>query len=90
MRLTPKSSRDGIEGTAETAAGAVYLQARVRAVPEKGKANAALEKLVAKWLGVPRGTVSVTAGGTSRLKTVAIAGDPGAIEAILRDRLATP
>lgn len=77
VRLTPKSSRDAIEGVAEASDGSTHLKARVRAVPEKGRANAALEALVAGWLKVPSGTVSVIAGGTSRLKTVSISGDPG-------------
>lgn len=74
VRLTPKSSRDAVEGIAETSDGRMHLKARVRAVPENGKANEALEKLVAKWLGVPRKSVLVVSGGTSRLKTVAVDG----------------
>ncbi|MCT7376529.1 DUF167 family protein [Chelativorans salis] len=76
VRLTPKSSRDAVEGIGETADGRCHLKARVRAVPEDGKANKALEKLVARWLGVPVGNVSVVGGATSRLKTVAAAGNP--------------
>jgi uncharacterized protein YggU (UPF0235/DUF167 family) len=53
----------------------------VRAVPEKGAANAALEKLLAKALGLPASTVSVVAGGTSRLKTVRVPGDPASLAA---------
>ncbi|MBZ0162248.1 MAG: DUF167 family protein [Notoacmeibacter sp.] len=87
VRLTPKSSRDAIDGTGETADGAVHIKARVRAVPEKGKANAALEKLIADWLGVPRSAVSIAAGSTGRLKAVSVSGDPAGIEALLRDRL---
>jgi len=75
VRLTPRSSRDGIDGFGEAGDGSFHLIARVRAVPEKGAANHALERLVAEWLGVPRSRVAVVAGGTSRLKTVRIAGD---------------
>lgn len=75
VRLTPKAGKDAVEGTETAADGRVYLKARVRAVPEKGAANAALEKLVAKTLGVPGGNVSVVAGGTARLKTVHVTGD---------------
>lgn len=80
VRLTPKSSSDALEGLAEAADGSVHLKARVRAVPEKGAANAALEKLLAKALGRP---VSIVAGGTSRLKTVRIAGDPASLTAAI-------
>lgn len=79
VRLTPKSSVDALEGAVEAADGSVHLKARVRAVPEKGAANAALEKLLAKALGVPVSTVKVVAGGTSRLKTVRITGDTAAL-----------
>jgi uncharacterized protein YggU (UPF0235/DUF167 family) len=60
------------------------LKARVRATPEKGAANAALEALIARVLGVPKSSVSVIAGGTSRLKTVTIAGDAEHLGATLR------
>ena len=83
VRLTPKSSKDAIEGVEATADGRSHLAARVRAVPEKGAANAALEKLMAAALGVPKKAVSVVAGGTSRLKTVRIAGDVNEISAKL-------
>jgi len=53
----------------------VHLAVRVRAVPEKGAANRALETVIARWLDVPASTVSVAAGGKSRLKTVSVAGD---------------
>jgi uncharacterized protein YggU (UPF0235/DUF167 family) len=50
------------------------LKARVRAAPEKGEANAALEKLLAKALGVAKSKVKVARGTTARLKTVEIEG----------------
>lgn len=83
MRLTPKSSRDAVEGVETAADGRSHLRARVRAVPEKGRANRALVKLMAAALGVPAGTVAIAAGDTARLKTVRIAGDASAIEATL-------
>lgn len=83
VRLTPKSAKDAIEGVETTADGRSHLAARVRAVPEKGAANAALEKLLAVALGMPKKSVSVVAGGTSRLKTVRIAGDVDEISARL-------
>ena len=75
VRLTPKSSSDAIDGLREAADGSVHLAARVRAVPEKGAANATLERLLAELLDLPRRSVSVVAGGTSRLKTVRLSGD---------------
>ncbi|MBZ9994791.1 DUF167 family protein [Mesorhizobium sp. BH1-1-4] len=79
VRLTPKSSVDRLEGVETSADGRSHLKARVRAVPENGAANQALEKLVAKGLGVPASAVSVAAGGTARLKTLRISGEPSAL-----------
>lgn len=81
VRLTPKSSADRIDGVEATVDGRAHLKARVRAVPEKGAANTALEKLLAKALGVPASSVSVSAGGTARLKTLRILGDPDTLAA---------
>lgn len=60
----------------QDAAGLTYLASRVKAVPEDGKANAALEALIAKWLGVPKSQCQVVGGGKSRLKQVLARGDP--------------
>ena len=87
VRLTPRSQRDSIDALEETTDGPV-LKARVRAIPEGGAANAALERLVADWLGVAKGTVSVMAGGKSRLKTVAVAGDSAGLGRKVSDKLA--
>lgn len=76
VRLTPKAASDALDGVETTADGRSHLKARVRAVPEKGAANVALEKLVAKALAVPASSVAVVAGGTARLKTLRISGDP--------------
>lgn len=88
VRLTPKSSRDAVDGIAALSDGAQHLAARVRAVPDKGQANAALEKLLAEWLDVPRASVQVTGGSTSRLKTLNIAGDGAALAERLAAALA--
>lgn len=79
MRLTPNAARDAIEGVGQAGDGSLHLTARVRAVPEKGRANAALERLVAAALDVPAGAVEVVGGGTSRLKTVRVTGDADAL-----------
>lgn len=76
MRLTPKAALDRIDGIEIAADGRSHLKARVRAVPENGAANQALERMMAKALGVPVSAVSVVAGGTSRLKTLRVVGEP--------------
>lgn len=86
-RVTPKSARDGIDGLVETAQGQA-LKVRVRAVAEDGAANAAVEKAVARWLGLAGGRVSVVRGGKSRMKVLGIAGEPAEIEALVAARVA--
>jgi len=87
VRLTPKSSRDDIVGIEDHGSECV-LKARVRAIPEAGRANAALETLIARWLGVPPSTVSVAHGGKSRLKQVAVSGDADALSRLIAERVA--
>lgn len=84
MRLTPGGGADRVEGVVRDAAGRLALKARVRAAPEKGAANAALEALLAKTLGVPKSGVRVARGATARLKQVDIEGmDAAALAAFL-------
>lgn len=83
IRLTPRSARDALEGVETAADGRSYLKARVRAVPEKGKANQALVRLVAAELGVPASAVEIAGGETARLKTMRVTGETQALEARL-------
>ena len=86
VRLTPKSSIEGVGSVEPTAEGAAFA-ARVRAVPAEGEANAALERLVARWLDVPKSTVRVTHGAKSRVKSLTISGETGCLQARLRAKL---
>ena len=89
VRLTPKSSAARIAG-AELHGDKPVLKAHVTAPPEDGKANAALTVLIAGGLGVPKSRVTMAAGQKSRLKTVAVAGDPLELIAKLELLLAGP
>lgn len=62
VRVTPKASRDRITDGPE--GWRVY----VTTVPEDGKANAAVQKLLAKALGVAKTRLVLTQGATSRDK----------------------
>ena len=80
LRVTPNAGKDTVEGVEIRDDGTAVLRIRVKAVPDKGKANAAVVALLAKALGVPKTAMSVTSGETSRMKTVAVAGDaPGLV-----------
>ena len=75
VRVTPNAGRDSIKGVETGSNGQSLLRVRVCAVPDKGKANAAVIALLARALGVPGSAVTITSGGTARTKTIAIAGD---------------
>ena len=81
VRLTPRAAHDRVDGIETLSDGSAVLTARVRAVPEKGGANQALEKLIASAAGRPRSTVSVVAGSTARIKTVRLSGDGESLKA---------
>jgi uncharacterized protein YggU (UPF0235/DUF167 family) len=83
VRLTPKGGRDAVEGWEAASDGSEHLKARVRAVPENGKANTALVALLADRFGVPKSAISIVSGATARLKRVEIAGDPAQLAARL-------
>jgi uncharacterized protein len=87
VRLTPRSARDEIVGI-EDYADECVLKARVRALSEAGRANAALEALIAGWLKLPSSSVKVVHGGKSRLKQVVVAGNAGALSRLIAARLA--
>jgi len=82
-RLTPKGGRDAIDGVATLSDGTRVLLARVRVAPEDGKANDALLRLIADKAGVPASRARLVAGAKSRLKQVAVTGDPAALIAKL-------
>ncbi|NVO24156.1 DUF167 domain-containing protein [Donghicola sp. C2-DW-16] len=62
IRVTPKASRNAIKE--EDGALRVY----VTTVPEDGKANAAVVKLLSKAVGVPKSRLELVRGHTSRDK----------------------
>lgn len=83
VRLTPKGGRDAIEGIEHLADGRPVLKARVRAAPSEGEANLALERLLARTLGVPTRQVNLVGGATSRIKRVHVLGDARSLIAAL-------
>jgi uncharacterized protein len=56
----------------------------VRAVADGGEANRAVLALLAKSLGVPKASVTLLSGATSRLKQIAVEGDPIRLAEALR------
>jgi len=84
VRLTPRGGRDAVDGWGGDEAGRPLLKARVSAPPVEGEANAALIKLIAKALGVPRSAVRIASGEGARVKILTV---DGIDEAEVRRRL---
>ena len=69
LKIVPGAAQDSIAGWLGDA-----LKVRVRAPAEKGKANTAVEKLVASALKLPQANVTITVGKTSAHKIMEITG----------------
>ena len=69
IKVIPKSSRNGIAGWMGDT-----LKVQVTAPPERGKANAAVQKVLADALGVPRKCIRLVTGLTSTRKVLEIDG----------------
>jgi uncharacterized protein len=84
LRVTPRGGRDDIDGVETLADGRVVLKVRVRAIADGGEANRAVTELIAKALGVPKARVRILSGMTSRLKQIAVDGEPAKLGDALR------
>jgi len=69
VKVIPGASQDQVVGWLGAA-----LKVRVRAQPEKGKANTAVVALLADFLSTPAGNIDVCYGQTSRNKVIEIRG----------------
>jgi uncharacterized protein (TIGR00251 family) len=69
VKVIPKASANAIVGWENDA-----LKVRLKAVPEKGKANAELISFLAKALGLSKSCFTLLSGETSRHKKLLIEG----------------
>ena len=69
VKVVPNASRSRVMGVLGAA-----IKISVAAPPEEGRANRAVEALLAQWLGVPANRVNVVAGQSQPRKRVLIAG----------------
>jgi uncharacterized protein (TIGR00251 family) len=75
VRVVPRASRSELVGEHDGA-----LRARIAAPPVEGAANDELIRLLARAFSVPRSAIDITAGHTSKLKTVCVVGGhPGVL-----------
>lgn len=69
VQAQPKAKKNGVTGCHDGA-----LKVQVTQAPEKGKANGALEKVIAKLLGLKKSQVALLSGATSTRKKFLLAG----------------
>ncbi len=80
VKVTPFSSQNAILRWEEN-----RLVVKIQGVPEKGKVNENLIHFLANTLGIAKSRIDLVAGGTSRIKKLAIEGMTLAeIKAIIR------
>ena len=69
VKVLPRSSKNQIIGEEQG-----VFKVKLIAPPVEGRANKALQKLLAKRLGVPKGDIRIVSGERSRIKSINIAG----------------
>ena len=76
VRLSPRASRNAVEGVVTGADGRAVLSIKLNAPPVDGAANEALGRFIAEGLGLARSAVVIKSGHTARQKLLRIAGAP--------------
>lgn len=69
VRVVPRASREEVAGFTGEA-----VRIRLTAPPVENRANEALLRFFSRALGIPRGEVSIVAGGLGRRKLVRVEG----------------
>jgi uncharacterized protein (TIGR00251 family) len=69
VRVIPRASRSEVVGEFDGA-----LKVKVSAPPVDGAANAEIQKLIAKRLGVSRSAVQIVSGESSKTKRLRVSG----------------
>ncbi|MDA1006677.1 MAG: DUF167 domain-containing protein [Verrucomicrobia bacterium] len=70
VKLTPNASSSEILGWENDPLVGPVLRIRLQAPPVEGAANKALLLFLAKHLGLPKSSLTLKKGDTSRLKTI--------------------
>ncbi len=87
LRVAPGAARNRMDGLVRGADGGAALKVSVTAAPDRGRANAALIKLLSRAWRVPKGAITIAAGAATRRKVVHVAGDPRELLGRLRQSL---
>jgi uncharacterized protein (TIGR00251 family) len=80
VKVTPRARREEIELAEQGAA----LRVRVTEAPESGKANAAVIALLARHWRVPKSSLAMVTGASSRTKRILVRGEPSILMSKLK------
>ncbi len=72
IKVIPKSPKNEITEIMEDDEGEQTIKIRIKAPPEKGKANTELIKFLSKELETPHTNISIISGKTDQLKLIKI------------------
>ena len=75
IKLTPNASFNGLRDLYVNSDGIVFLRAYVTVIAEKGKANEALIKMLAKQLKVSKQQLRIISGETGHCKKIQLISD---------------
>ena len=75
VKLTPGAKQNKVIGWEEDLFGNRTLKVQVTTIPKKGKANKALIALLSKHWKVPKSSITIIRGETSRIKILEIISD---------------
>lgn len=70
VKVSPRSSRQAVEGVIRDADGGKMLKIAVNAAPDDGKANQAVLALLARTIGIARTRLTLVSGATARKKII--------------------
>ncbi len=72
IKVIPKSPKSEIAEIMTDESDEQTIKIRIKAAPEKGKANAELIKFLSKELNIPKSNISIISGKTDKLKLIKI------------------
>ncbi len=87
LRLTPRASKNGVDGVVRDADGRALLKLRLVAPPVDGAANESLIAFLAKTLSLRKADIAIRSGETRRIKLLHLTGDPAILLKKLDDWL---
>ena len=76
VRLSPGARQNGVIGVKPDENNVPWLTSTVTAVPENGRANRALLRMLARQWRVARSSIVIVSGQTARQKVLLVRGNP--------------